>query len=108
MERLPGLQVWARPLSGQQSPQAVLLLNRTPQAAKIRISWEDLGIIGPAEARDLWSHRNLGYFDTEYSALVPSHGVIMLLAVPLKAPIPDLSPKVVLQDSSRDRLGIEM
>jgi alpha-galactosidase len=92
LEETPGLQVWARPLSGVHSPQAVLLFNRTPHPAKMRISFEDLGILGPAEAHDLWAHRDLGRFDKEYSTLVPSHGVVMLGVSPLNAPLVPSSP----------------
>ncbi|MGD0912165.1 MAG: glycoside hydrolase family 27 protein [Terracidiphilus sp.] len=74
----PGLQVWARPLGGKSSPQAVLLFNRTAQAAKMYVQWEDLGIYGSVAARDLWSHRDLGVLPKGYEALVPAHGVVML------------------------------
>jgi alpha-galactosidase len=81
-EDTPGLQVWARPLVGQGSPQAVLLINRTSESSEIHVRWEDLGIYGSAEARDLWSHQNLGVIPHEYSAHVPTHGVVMLRVVP--------------------------
>jgi hypothetical protein len=82
IEDTPGLQVWARPLAGRGSPQAVLLLNRTAEPAKIDIQWEDLGIYGPAQARDLWSHRDLGVLSDGYSTQVPAHGVVTLRVVP--------------------------
>jgi len=78
----PGLQVWARPLGGQGSPQAVLLFNRTSEPAVIDIRWDELGIYGPVDARDLWSHQDLGVLPLEYSTHVPSHGVVMLRVVP--------------------------
>ncbi len=81
-ENAPGLQVWARPLAGRNSPQAVLLFNRTSEQAEMRIRWEDLGIYGPADARDLWSHQDLGVLSQEYVAKVPAHGVVMLRVVP--------------------------
>lgn len=77
-----GLQVWARPLAGTGSPQAVLLFNRTAAQAKLRINWEDLGIYGAAQVRDLWAHRDLGAFPHEYSSNVPAHGVVVLRVVP--------------------------
>jgi alpha-galactosidase len=77
-----GLQVWARPLGGPDSAQAVLLFNRTAQPARMHIPWKELGIYGPATARDLWAHRNLGLFPREYSTQVPAHGVVLLRVVP--------------------------
>ncbi|MGB6728707.1 MAG: glycoside hydrolase family 27 protein [Terracidiphilus sp.] len=82
-EEDPGLQVWARPLAGEQSPQAVLLFNRNAEPAKMHIQWADLGIYGPAAVRDLWAHRDLGILPSEYTATVPAHGNVMLRAVPL-------------------------
>ena len=80
----PGLQVWARPLAGQNSPQAVLLFNRTSQETEFNLRWEDLGIYGPAEVRDLWSHKDLGMLLHEYATHIPAHGVVMLRVVPQK------------------------
>jgi alpha-galactosidase len=82
LQERPGLQVWARLLAGQDSPQAVLLFNRTAEQAEMRIRWEDLGIYGPAEARDLWAHRDLGLIPREYVTSVPAHGIVMLRVVP--------------------------
>jgi hypothetical protein len=77
-----GLQVWARPLAGQDSPQAVLLFNRTAAPAKIQIRWEDLGIYGSATVRDLWAHHDLGVLPQKYEAEVPAHGVVVLRVAP--------------------------
>jgi len=60
LEEQPGLQVWARRLAGSDSPQAVLLFNRTALKATMRIEWENLGIYGAAEVHDLWLRRDLG------------------------------------------------
>jgi len=42
------------------------------------IHWENLGIYGSVAVRDLWMHRDLGVFPTDYSTQVPAHGVVML------------------------------
>jgi alpha-galactosidase len=76
------LQVWARPLAGKGSPQAVLLFNRTAQQAEMRIRWEDLGIYSPAQVRDLWSHQDIGVLAQEYVTNVPAHGVVLLRISP--------------------------
>ena len=77
-----GLQVWARPLAGENSPQAVVIFNRTAAQANVTIEWENLGIYGDAEVRDLWSHQDLGVMARGYSANVPAHGVVVLCVVP--------------------------
>ena len=76
------MQLWAKPLTGQDHPQAVLLFNRTAQQAEMHIRWEDLGIYGSVEARDLWSHKDLGLLPREFSAQVPAHGVVLLRVDP--------------------------
>jgi alpha-galactosidase len=81
-QETPGLQVWARPLAGKGSPQAVLFFNRTAAPATMRIRWEDLGIYGAAEVRDLWSHKDLGVLPEGYAADVPAHGVVLLRVLP--------------------------
>jgi alpha-galactosidase len=81
-QETPDLQVWARPLAGQDHSQAVLLFNRSAQQAEMHIRWEDLGVYGAVEARDLWSHQDLGLLPREFSAQVPAHGVVLLRVVP--------------------------
>jgi alpha-galactosidase len=71
------LEVWTRPLDG--GAQAVALFNRGADAASMSVKWADLGLSGaPKKARDLWSHREVKPSGAEYTAMVPSHGVVML------------------------------
>jgi alpha-galactosidase len=70
------LEVWARPLKG--GAHAVALFNRGAAAAKITARWSDVGITGQYKLRDLWEHTSRGTADKEYTAEVPSHGVILL------------------------------
>ena len=76
------LEVWARPLGGGN--RAVILLNRSPNQLKIGVGWESLGYPGhfSAAVRDLWQHKDLGKFTGNFSASVPSHGVVMLTVKP--------------------------
>jgi len=72
-------EIWARPLSG--GAQAVGLFNRSSASAKIAIKWSDLGLkSAPKRARDLWAHSDLKLdaVESEYSVMVPAHGVVML------------------------------
>jgi alpha-galactosidase len=75
------LEVWSKELSGNQT-YAVVLFNRTAASADITVTWASLGITSTsATVRDLWSHTDLGSIDTQYTATVPSHGVVMLSVV---------------------------
>jgi alpha-galactosidase len=70
------LQVWARPLA--DGGHAVGLFNLGANTAKITAKWSDIGIKGSRKVRDLWKHEDLGKFTDEFSAEVPSHGVVMI------------------------------
>lgn len=68
-------EIWARPLSGNQ--QAVALFNRGTEAAEITVRWSDLGLQStPAGVRDLWAHKDLNRLAPQYTASVPTHGVV--------------------------------
>ena len=70
------LEIWARPLADGSS--AVGLFNRGESELKIRLDLKSLGVNGPAHARDLWAHKDLGTLSGSYTASVPKHGVVML------------------------------
>jgi alpha-galactosidase len=70
------LEVWARPLA--DGGRAVGLFNRGEAAAKVTAKWGDIGVQGTHKVRDLWAHADRGKVKDEYTAEVPSHGVVML------------------------------
>jgi alpha-galactosidase len=76
------LEVWARPLADGRT--AIGLFNRGLHAAKMSLSWKDLGLTGQRIVRDLWAQKNLGTFANEFSATVPAHGTV-LVAVAARA-----------------------
>jgi alpha-galactosidase len=70
-------EIWARTLA--DGSRAVGLLNRADAASRtIKLDWKILGLGGKQKVRDLWAHRDLGVFQDQYEALVPSHAVIFL------------------------------
>jgi alpha-galactosidase len=73
------LQVWSKTLSGS-NVRAVALFNRGTTAASITVQWSALGLPARAAAvRELWSHADLGTFETAYTASnVPPHGAAVL------------------------------
>ena len=45
-----------------------------PQRSKVSVSFADLGILGKARVRDLWTHRDLGEFSGSFEQEIPLHG----------------------------------
>ena len=70
-------EVWAKNLTGTNT-RAVALFNRGTANASITVKWSDIGLEGSHKVRDLWKHQDLGAVSGEYSAEVPSHGVVMI------------------------------
>jgi alpha-galactosidase len=70
------LVVAARPLKNQT--WAVGLFNRGDASTRIGIRWSELGLQGKLHVRDLWAHKNLGTIVDQFSANVPSHGVVLI------------------------------
>ena len=70
------LEVWARPLAG--GAYAVGLFNRGDAEGKVTARWSHIGLKGSARVRDLWAHADRGTASDEFSAQVPSHGVVMI------------------------------
>ena len=69
-------EVWTRQLAGGR--WAVAFFNRGKDAATISLKPTDLKITGKWKARDVWSHQDVPWSESEYSATVPSHGVVLL------------------------------
>jgi alpha-galactosidase len=76
------LEVWARPLA--DGSQAVVLFNRSTARVPITVEWPDLHWTSGRKAtvRDLLNHRDLGSERRRHTALVVSHGVVMLRLTP--------------------------
>jgi alpha-galactosidase len=70
------LEVWAKPLHGGEL--AVGLFNRLSGTTRITLRLADVGWHGPAAARDLWTHQDVGVLHGSYTVAVPAHGVVML------------------------------
>ncbi len=76
------LEIWARPLA--DGDEAVVLFNRSSSTAKITVDWKDLHWNEQQEAsvRDLWAQQDQGIKRKQYTASVPSHGVVMIRLEP--------------------------
>jgi alpha-galactosidase len=70
-------EVWVRPLA--DGGHAIGMFNRSAAPATVSLKWAELGLkASPKKGRDLWTHRDVMFDGAEYSATVPSHGVMML------------------------------
>jgi alpha-galactosidase len=76
------IEVWSKQLS--DGGRAVVLFNRDSKERQIGVTWEELGYPDhlSAAVRDLWQKKDLGKFTGEFSAPVPSHGVVMVTVTP--------------------------
>ena len=70
------IQVWEKQLSDGNI--AVGIFNLNSRSKKFNLSLKELGINGEVLLRDLWRQKDLGPFKDNYSALIPSHGVVLL------------------------------
>ncbi len=75
-----GLEVYSKALS-TPGERAVLLLNRTGDPDSIKVNWSDLGLVdsSPATVKDVWSRKELGSFNSSYSATVPPLDAAMVI-----------------------------
>jgi alpha-galactosidase len=71
------LEAWIKPLA--DGSVAVGVVNLGAAAAEATVKSGDLGLNGKVkEARDLWTHQDVKFTGGAYSAIVPSHGVLLL------------------------------
>src|SRR6202045_1688384 len=75
-------EVWAKQM--KDGSRAAILFNRGSADHDISVNWEDFGYPNHLDAavRDLWQKKDLGRFTGKFSALVVSHGVVMVTVKP--------------------------
>jgi alpha-galactosidase len=69
-------EVWAKKMS--DGSMAVGLFNRSEGPMDVTSKWDDLGLSGKHRVRDLWRQKDIGEFDTTFTANVPRHGVCLM------------------------------
>jgi alpha-galactosidase len=72
------LEIWIKPLAN--GSHAVGLFNRGESSLKITLDFKMLGGTSSLKLRDLWEHKDLGEVEGSYTADVPRHGVVLLMA----------------------------
>lgn len=77
-------QVWyARNADGSYT---VALFNLGSSTATVTANWRDIGLSGPAQVRNLWTHKNIGTAEGSISASLPEHGSELLRLTPDASP----------------------
>lgn len=77
-------EVWAKDM--EDGSKAVGLFNRGEAPTKVMANLTELGLNKPQSVRDLWRQKDLGQFEKEFSATVPSHGVVLVRIRPSPMP----------------------
>jgi alpha-galactosidase len=82
VKRSGDLEVWSKQLA--DGSRAVALLNRGAGEAEISVAWSDIGYPNylAASVRDVWAKKDLGKRTGSFSALVASHGVVVVTVKP--------------------------
>jgi alpha-galactosidase len=82
VRKVGDLEVWSKQLA--DGGRAVALVNRGAAASKMSVAWREIGYPDAltASVRDLWAKKDAGKVSGEYSAEVPSHGVVMVTVKP--------------------------
>lgn len=68
--------IMAKPL--EDGSLAVGLFNISETEKTISVTWSELGLEGKQSLRDLWRQKDLGRYDSQYSAQVGRHGVMLV------------------------------
>ena len=77
-------QVWyARNADGSYT---VALFNMGSSTATVTANWSDIGLSGPAQVRNLWTHTDTGTANGSVSASLPEHGSELLRITPDQSP----------------------
>jgi hypothetical protein len=67
-----GTEIWIKNLT--DGSQAIGFFNRDKESQDISLTWKDFGMKSPSNVRDLWEHKDLGYFPKTFTRSIPSHG----------------------------------
>ena len=71
------METWIKPLA--DGSVAVGVVNLGAAAARATVNARDLQLVGAIKkARDLWTHKDVEFKGGAFSAMVPSHGVLLL------------------------------
>ena len=70
------IEIWARTLA--DGTKAVGIFNRKDKPLSASVDFAQIGFKGGVKARDLWLGKDLGTLPSEFTAVIPGHGVLFL------------------------------
>jgi len=100
-----GREIYNKALS--DGTTAVLMLNKSKATTDMTVTWDEIGLKGTQNVRDLWERKDLGEFRTSFTAAnLSQHGhVFIKVGTPGGKPIPGPVP-VPLEKYSVTKSGI--
>jgi alpha-galactosidase len=75
-------QVWAKDM--EDGSKAVGMFNTTEYETKMSVKFDQLGVKGKCQVRDLWRQKDLGVFNEKFEMSVPRHGAAVIQLFPQK------------------------
>jgi alpha-galactosidase len=81
IKRNGDMDIWMKELSGGK--RAVAFLNRGESALNMTVTWAELGLssMQSLAVRDLWQHKDLGTYKSQFATSLPAHSVMMIVAM---------------------------
>jgi len=73
-------EIWVRHLA--DGSEAIGMINTGSEPAKMTLSASEFGLAKVKSAKDLWTHQPAVFVNGVYTAVVPTHGVVMLRVWP--------------------------
>ncbi|MDD4645158.1 MAG: glycoside hydrolase family 27 protein, partial [Bacteroidales bacterium] len=95
------IQVWSKMLF--DGSLAIGIFNLGEESMKYKLDLNKLGLKGSQKARDLWRQKDLGTFTDNFTAQVPSHGVVFIRV--FAKPATDLTKKPATTTATGFRPG---
>ncbi|MEO5562615.1 MAG: alpha-galactosidase, partial [Chitinophagaceae bacterium] len=69
-------QIWVKEL--EDGTKAVAIFNLTNDFKKTTVKWEEIGLKGSLNVRDVWRQKSLEVQKDEFGELIPPHGVVLV------------------------------
>ncbi|WP_083631353.1 putative Ig domain-containing protein [Labilibacter marinus] len=72
----PNFEIFVKELA--DGSKAVGIFNLKDEEAVLTLDWRIAGLTGAKSIRDVWRQKDIGTYENEFKALVPSHGVVLV------------------------------
>jgi alpha-galactosidase len=69
-----GLIIWAADIPDSKDKYIAFFNTNDDHATEVAVTWQELGLSGKCEVRDLWAKKDQGAFENKFSAKINPHG----------------------------------